>query len=181
MRIPAVGGLLLLVLLAGCAFPNADDDAEEPDPLFGLCPQWVQGPGGQTASFALGGNATERILELGPAAQQHDGFPLDLYRITLTNLSVSGRLELRALDNASRHPGIRDYRQDAPQLVPVAVFTDGSAKGDEFEVYLDPITGEGSSFLAPVRLRWTLDGTGSDAVVSFDVTYHYKVCGAGDL
>lgn len=181
MRILLVGGLVLMVLLAGCAFPGSEDGEEEPDPLFGLCPQWVQGPGGQSAGFALGGNATERVVELGPAAREHEGFPLDLYRVTLTNLSVSGRLELRALDNESRQAPLRDYRQESPQIVPVAVFTDGSAKGDEFDVYLDPVTGEGSSFRSPVRLRWTLDGATSDAFVSFDVTYHYKVCGAGDL
>ena len=181
MRILALGSVLLVSLLAGCTFPGSEDDAEEPDPLFGLCPQWLQGPGGQSAGFALGGNETERTVELGPAAAEHEGFALDMYRVTLTNLSVSGRLELRAIDAGGRQASIRDFRQEAPQILPVIVFTDGSAKGNEFEVYLDPVTGEGSSFRAPVSLRWTLEGDGATALVSFDATYHYKVCGSGDL
>lgn len=181
MRILAVASAVLVSLLSGCTLPGSEKPDDEPDPLFGLCPQWLQGPGGQTTGFALGGNATERSVELGPAAAEHQGFALDMYRITLTNLSVSGRLELRAVDAGGRQAGIRDFRQEAPQILPVIVFTDGNAKGNEFEVYLDPVTGEGSSFRAPASLRWTLQGEGADARVSFDVTYHYKVCGSGDL
>ena len=180
MRISGPAAVLLLLLLAGCALPGAEEAEDEPDPLFGLCPQWTQGPGGQTSGFHLGGNQTEHPVELGPANEEHEGLPLDLYRITLTNLSVQGRLELRAFDADGRQAGIRDYRLSAPQISPVAVFTDDGAEGDEVEVYLDPVTGEGSSFRAPVRLQWTIDD-GSDAMVTFDVTYHYKVCGAGDL
>lgn len=181
MRLLAAVSIVAATLLAGCAFPNSEDDAEEPDPLFGLCPQWVQGGGAQSSGFHLGGNVTQQAIELGPAAAEHQGFPLDLYRITLTNLSVQGRLELRAVDADGRGMGLRDFRLSSPQFTPVAVFTDDGAKGEPFELYLDPVTGEGSSYRAPVTLNWTLEGDGADALVTIDVSYHYKVCGAGDL
>ena len=178
MRILAATSVLL-VLLAGCTFPNAKDE-ETPDPLFGLCPQWEQGPGGSSSGVHLTADAPQSGGELGLAPEEYQGRPFDLYRINLTTLDVDGRLELRAFDASGGQLAIRDYRQDAPQLVPVVAFTDGKAKGHEFEVYLSPITqDEGPSHTPPASLQWTLDG--AEAEVTFDVTFHYKVCGSGDL
>src|SRR5688572_18257901 len=101
MRILAAASLLLL--LSGCAVPEEED---EEDPLFGVCPQWLHGPGEHAAGFHLpspgagGNNSTVHEVELGPAAAEHQGHPLDLYRVTLTKLEVDGRLELRAFDAA---------------------------------------------------------------------------------
>jgi hypothetical protein len=176
MRLLAAATATLLVLLAGCALPGAEEEPED-DPLFGLCPQWVQGGGGQTGGFVLNGTAN-RTVELGPAANESAGQPLDLYRVNLTTLDVDGRLELRAFDANGRQLAVRDYRQEAPQLVPVVVFTDGSAEGHEFEVFLSTLTSDGDASPAPVSLRWSLDGAAAE--VGFDVTYHYKVCGSGD-
>src|SRR5688572_13981028 len=175
MRILAAASLL--VLLAGCAVPGEDKE----DPLFGICPQWLPGPGGQATGFHLptpdGTNLSMvRETELGPAASEHRGFALDLYRITLTKLVLDGRLELRAFDGNGTQLLVRDYRQESPQQVPVIVFKDGSAQDHEFEVFLGPVTQDGPAAPAPVTLRWTLDG--ADAEVAFDASFHYKVCGS---
>lgn len=177
MRILAAA--TLLILLAGCAAPTEDKQ----DPLFGLCPQWLHGPGQHTVGFHLPeGNATNataaavRSIELGPAAAEFQGHPLDLYRVLVTKLEVDGRLELRAFDGAGRQLLVRDYRQAGPQQVPVVVFTDGEAVDHEFDVILGAVTSDAPGAPAPVTLRWTLDG--ADAEVGFDASFHYKVCGS---
>ncbi len=178
VRILAAASLIAL-LLAGCAFPGTEP-AKEKDPLFGLCPQWEQGPGGYSSGAHLTPDARRTSNEIGLAPGEYQGKPFDLYRINLSTLDVDGRLELRAFDASGGQLAIRDYRQDEPQLMPVVTFTDGAAKGHEFEVYLSPVTQDkGPSHQPPATLQWTLDGEGAE--VAFDVTFHYKVCGAGDL
>jgi hypothetical protein len=165
----ALAALLLLVpLLAGCAAPEED----KPDPLFGLCPQWTQGPGAYAGGFHAANESVGR--ELGPANETYLGKPLDLFRVRLDKVAVDGRLELRAEATDGKQLAIRDYRQEAPQLVPVVVLTDGSAAGHEFDVLLSPILHGAAAAPAPVTLRFNVTG---DAAVEFSATYHYKVCG----
>jgi hypothetical protein len=161
--------LLLVPLLAGCAAP----DDKKADPLFGLCPQWAQGPGGFSSGLHLDNETAQS--ELGPANETYLGKPLDLYRVKLDRLSVDGRLELRAMAAGGKQQlAIRDYRQATPQLVPVVVFTDGSAAGREFDVFLSPVLHDAPAAPAPATLAWNATGA-SDVEVS--ATYHYKVCG----
>lgn len=166
----------LAALLSGCTVPT-DEPAE--DPLFGLCPQWSDGPGRQVVDLDLrasSGNATStREVVLGPANATFGGRPLDLYRVRIDRLSVDGRLELRAFAGDGRQLAVRDYRPVSPQLVPVVVLTDGSAAGHEFEVFLSPLGHDDDASPAPAALRWTAEG---NATVAATVTYHYKVCGA---
>src|SRR5688572_3740944 len=174
MRLPVVAVLAVAAtLLAGCTVP---DDETEQDPLFGLCPQWTQGPGETRLDLDLSGNESQDA-EIGPANATIDGRPLDLYRIRVDNLSVGSRLEMRAFAADGRQLGIRDYRiAGTEQIVPVVAFTDASAAGKEFDVFLSPVTHGSAPSPAPVTLRWTpTSGTSSvDALV----TYHYKVCGS---
>lgn len=161
--------LLLAPLLAGCAAPEED----KPDPLFGLCPQWAQGPGGYSSGVHVTANQSmER--ELGPANETHLGKPLDLYRIRLDAMSVEGKLEMRAVAGDGKQLAIRDYRQATPQLVPVVVFTNATSVGHEFDVFLAPILQGSSASPAPVTLRFSGEG---ESEVEFSATYHYKVCG----
>lgn len=161
----------LVPLLSGCAVPTD----EEADPLFGLCPQWSQGPGSQPVGLRLAGNeSVER--ELGPANTTHQGRPLDLYRVRLDKLVVEGRTELRAVAADGTRLNIRDYRQTSGQLVPVVVFTDGSATGKEFDVFLSAVGHGDQASPAPVTLLW--NQVGGNATIEASVTYHYKVCGA---
>jgi hypothetical protein len=164
----------LAFLLAGCTVPGSN----EPDPLFGLCPQWIQGGGEQTIGRLLdGSNGTVTAeTELGPAAETYQGRSLDLYRIVFEQLSVEGRLELRAVDADGRQRALLDDRSPTPRLVPVLVFTDGSAANHEFDVYLSDVSHGSTPAPAPVTLRWTFEGTRASFEAS--VTYHYKVCGA---
>lgn len=171
MRIPVVAVLVAAAtLLAGCTVP---EEGPEQDPLFGLCPQWAQGPGRQALDLDVSGNAS---TELGPANETHVGHDLDLYRITVDDLEVDGRLELRARAADGRQLGIRDYRiAGSEQIVPVVAFEDGSAAGHEFDVFLSPVSHAGEASPAPVTLHWTTTG---NATVEGLVTFHYKVCGA---
>lgn len=172
MRWLALAALAALVpLLAGCTVPT-----DEPtDPLFGLCPQWSQGPDTQALTLSLAGNdSADR--ELGPANATHQGRPLDLYRVRLDKLDVAERTELRATAADGTRLNIRDYRQTSPQLVPVVVFTDGSAAGQDFDVFLSSVGHSDQASPAPVTLRWSQ--VGGAATVEASVTFHYKVCGA---
>jgi hypothetical protein len=164
--------VLVAGLLAGCTTPTNKTAAS---PLLGLCPQWMQGGGSDSLGVHVVGNASE-TRELGPAAATFQGKPLDLYRIHVDDLKLDGRLELRAFAADGRQLAIRDYRQAAPQLVPVVVFTDGTAADHEFDLFLSPVTQNGTASPAPATLRFTASGT--DTVIDLTVTYHYKVCGA---
>ncbi|MFA5944942.1 MAG: hypothetical protein WC876_10810 [Candidatus Thermoplasmatota archaeon] len=164
----------LAAFLSGCVVPT-DDSAV--DPLFGLCPQWAQGPGAHTLGLHLQGNESQE-RELGPAEATVDDKPLDLYRIHLDRLDVSpgARTELRATAADGARLNLRDYRQTTSQLVPLVVFTDGSAAGHDFDVYLSSVAHDSAGSPAPVTLEWTQ--TGGETTVEATTTYHYKVCGA---
>ena len=162
----------LVLLLAGCAAPK-DDPA---DPLFGLCPQWTQGPGGQTTGLHLTPTDPVQERELGPAEATWENHALDLMRVRLTKANVTGHVELRGFDADDRQLAIRDYRDgDGGQLVPV-VHLDGRDVGKEFDLLLSATTHGSTPGALPVHIGWTLDG--QDALIDYDVTFHYKVCGA---
>lgn len=173
MRLLAVTGLVLLVaLLSGCAQPGAD---KEDDPLFGLCPQWAQGHG-QLDSFArLDAGNRSATRELTPADATFLNRPLDLYRIRIDRIDTNGTVNLRASGADGVRLSIRDYREADLPVVPV-VHLDDAAAGREFDVFLSPVLDNAPGATAPATLNWTLDG--SDAFLTYTVTYHYKVCGA---
>lgn len=162
---------IALVLLAGCAAPP-DDKAE--DPLLGLCPQWAQGNGAQSAGLQLAGNGTES-RELGPADARYLGRPLDMFRVHIDALETNGTVRLRATDANGDRLSLRDHRLGDIQIVPVAVLQ-GDAKGHDFDVFLSPVLEEAPQAPMPARLEWTLDN--GVAKVDYTVTYHYKVCGS---
>jgi len=164
--------VLAVALLSGCAAPTNGTAAQ---PLLGLCPQWQQGGGSASIGVNAPANGTDEH-QLGPADPTFSGKPLDLYRVRVDTLSVPQRLEMRAFAADGKQLAIRDYRQATPQLVPVVVFTDGSAAGHEFDVFLSPVTQNGTAAPAPATLRFTSGGAASEAGLT--VTYHYKVCGA---
>jgi hypothetical protein len=168
MRVAAVA---LALLLAGCAAPG---DEKKEDPLFGICPQWAQGHGGETGGFRLTGDGSER-KELGPAEERYLDRPLDMFRVNIVRLEVDGVLELRAEAADGERLKIRDYRLDKTQIVAVANIGP-DAVGQEFDVFLSPVLDDAPSAQLPATLNWTLDG--ASAFVEYNVTYHYKVCGA---
>lgn len=175
MRVPPAFVVAVLAVaataLAGCTTPGE----EEVDPLFGLCPQWAQGGGKHTFGLSLAGNGSER-RELGPANETFTGKPLDLYRVHLDKLVVDGRTELRASSADGKALPIRDYRQPSTQLIPFVVFTNSSAAGYDFDVFLSSVAHGSTPAEAPVTLEWRQ--VRGEAQVDASVTFHYKVCGA---
>lgn len=162
--------VLIVPLLAGCAAP---DDADAPDPLFGLCPQWVQGRGELAGGLRLEANGTAS-RELGPADERFLELPLDVFRVQVTKLETDGVVRLRAVDGAGQRLSLRDYRLDAPQLVPVVILRPAAA-GHDFDVMLSSVLDDGPRSPVPVSLDWALEGNA--AVIEYTVTHHYKVCG----
>lgn len=158
-----------VLLLAGCAAPDAD----APDPLFGLCPQWLQGPGEQSTGLRMESNESA-VRELGPADARFQELPLDLFRVHIISLESDGVIRLRAEDGAGQRLSVRDYRLEAPQLVPVVVLG-SSAAGHDFDVMLSPVLHDGVQAPLPASLSWSVDG--GTAVLEYTVSYHYKVCG----
>lgn len=162
--------LFAVSALAGCT--GGGEDADE-DPLIGLCPQWVQGPGEQEGSLRLaGGNSTRQ--ELGPANATHLDRRLDLYRVRIDVIDVDGSLQMIAESADGNRLAIRDYRRDDSQVVP-AVNLGPDAENRDFDVLLSSLLEEGPVARTPVHLNFTLDG--SSARVDYTVTFHYKVCG----
>lgn len=162
---------LLAAMLAGCAGP------EQADPLLGLCPQWVSEPGGGHAGSHDGPGGTQVVQ---PRNLTHLGRPFDLVRLKVESLSANGTVELRAYawENGTRgaQRTWRDFRGEAPQLVPYLVLGP-SAVGREFEATLSSIAAGDTPRPGPLELAWSVPGGGS-ARVAYTLTYHYKVCGA---
>lgn len=164
--------LALTLLVAGCAEPGGE---KEDDPLFGVCPQWAQGPGGAQEAVQLASDAT--ILEtLGEGApERYLDRPLDLFRVTVQRVEADGVVELRAQAADGQRLTLRDYRLGETQMVAVASIG-ADAAGQEFDVFLSPVLEDAPAAQLPASLNWTLDG--ASAFVQYNVTYHYKVCGA---
>ncbi len=175
-----------LVLFAGCAAPVDEED----DPLVGLCPAWLQGPGEAAAGAHLG-PARNVSVEIAPppgpdssdpqvaAGYIVDGRSLDLVRVRIAGLAATdGLVELRA-HSGDRQLVIRDYREETAQLKPSVVLGPPDA-GQEFDVLLSPITHGSAPQPGSVRLEWSFSGVSLDSAtadVTATATFHYRVCG----
>src|ERR1041385_5440235 len=98
---------LAALLLAGCAGLPAKPVQ---DPLFGLCPQGEQGPGGQTGGLLLTTSGAAQTRELGPAQATWHNRTLDLYRIRMDTVNTTGPVEMRAYAANDHQLGLRDSR-----------------------------------------------------------------------
>lgn len=175
--------LVTLLLLPGCALPGAEETKDE-DPLFGLCPQWVQGPGALGGSVVLDATTTTDETRVDLPGSLADGFggngtfrgrSLDVYRVTIDNVSGSA-VQLRAFTlDGGRQFAIRDYRAESVQMVPVASIAPDAA-GKEFDIHLTAVSAAEAPDPQPIRLRWSHDA--GEAQVWFTVTFLYRVCGA---
>ncbi|MES2154630.1 MAG: hypothetical protein V4510_05785 [bacterium] len=176
--------LAVLVVLAALALPGcATDDATPQDPLFGLCPQWQDGPGQVVGAAALNASARQASEIVGPTSMTLDGHGFDMVRVRIDVMQVrGGSLHLRAFSTQANGTegrlAWRDFRPQVPTIVPELVF-DGSLNetAHVYEAYLTSITQAEAQRPAPVELRWSLEGNGS-AAVQYTITYHYRVCGA---
>lgn len=182
----AAPAVVLALLLSGC---TANDDTDA-NPLFGWCPQWVQGPGSHPVNLYISDvnaeNETDSRILHPPGISfsgngtpdVFQGRPLDLYRITLDRINATGNVELRAFDQDGIQLGIRDYRHqdDAVQVVPLAIVAADDA-GAHFDVALTSVSHDDRANPGSLRVRWTM-ADGGAAVIAYTATYHYKVCGA---
>jgi hypothetical protein len=178
VRGPLLAGcLVVLLLLSGCTAPK---EAEPANPLFGFCPQWAQGPGGQTTGLTWTVNESRQERELATAAETWANHTLDVFRVRIDALNLTGRLEGRAFSapGENKQLGIRDYRgNQGPQIVPVVVLSAADV-GKEFDVLRSSIVHGSSPAQLPLRMQWTLDGSAAEATLEYSVTFNYKVCGA---
>ncbi len=145
--------------------------------MFGVCPQWVTGPGLSkgTVSIGMGGNQTDLLR---PTEPSFGGRALDLVRIELGDLTVNGTLKLRAFraddaGNATASINLVDYRGAAPANGPVLAFT-AHTTDQLIDVYLSPIDGPATG-AGPIILQWSLEG--SSAQGQYDAHFLYRVCG----
>lgn len=164
--------LMLALALSGCV----SDEEEPEDPLIAVCPQWVEGPYALEASAAVG-DATEVTLapeRNGTLAAEFDGFPLDLYVLTV---EASAPVTVQAATGDGRNLLLRDTSAPEPDSRPrltvegtaqVALYLTAVAHGTE----ADP--SEAVLTLAPA------EGT-ETAQVSITGTAWYRVCGAVGL
>lgn len=166
-------------LLPGCVQPPEEED----DPLVGLCPAWLQGPGEARVAAGLGAaresNATAEPPGAAAANWSHQGRILDLYQVTLDRVAAEGgAVEMRAYSEG-RQLRLRDFREAEAQLKPVVVLGPGD-EGREFDVLLSPLTEEAPPQPGPLELRWGFAAgslVSATASVEATVTFHYRVCG----
>lgn len=190
MRLASVAGLAILVAaMAGCVAP----EPEEANPLFGLCPQWQQGPGQFGGSAQLDAATPAAGQVVAPEMLHLGDRPFDMLRLRLDNVQVAdgvgatgATLSLRAMAGNGSEPGatvnLWDFRAasagQARSYVPVVHFTPGTAAADEVvQAFLTSAAHDEPAKPGPIRLEWRLQGNGT-ASVAYTATFHYKVCGA---
>lgn len=154
MRVLSVA---LLVLLAGCTLPGAEEDAA-PE-LFGSCPHWVAGD-------AVIGNVTVNgtgRMDIEVAIHDLRGDPLDMYVLSFTS---DGPVEIRVHAADGRRLLVKDG-DDTVGLSFVVV--DGQR---EVRAFLTS-TAEGAA-PAPSDIYLELQGSGT---LNVEAIPFYRVCG----
>ncbi|MGB1585534.1 MAG: hypothetical protein ACPHID_00620 [Thermoplasmatota archaeon] len=154
MRILLVMGSMVLLALAGCTAP---EEADMPDPAWGVCPQWIHG--GQTWVETVEVDGSNRTTLDGNVTQM-DGRPLDLYVVEATSDApivlrfFAGERQLQVHGDGAFQPSLR---------------LDGDA---EVQLFLSPA--DHGSTPAPSPLTMELEGNG---VVDLRVQPWFRVCG----
>lgn len=155
---------LLMVVLAGCA----TEDEEPQDPLFSVCPQWIEGPYPMEQAGRVDGSASMTLepMRNGSLAAEHDGFALDLY---VLNVITDAPVTVSAATTDGRNLLVRDTHAGEPDSRP-ALTVNGAT---EIAVYLTAVS-HGTE-PDPTGLVLRLEG---DASVTVDARAWYRVCGA---
>lgn len=161
--------LLLVLSLSGCV---SDEEAPE-DPLVGVCPQWIQGPAVEGAATVENGSATVDLAPTrnGTLVAQHDGFPLDLYVLTV---ETTAPVRVRAETDGGRDLLVRDASAPEPDS---RLGIDVEERG-EVALYLTAVA-HGTE-PDPSGVRLTLESDGAAEVTVAGAAW-YRVCGAVDL
>lgn len=169
--------LAMASLLAGCALPGEESTSTKP-PLFGLCPQWREGPGHYAGSldFNTTGVRSYKIL---PTNLTDGSFSLDLIRSTV-DVQTNGRAQVRAyrLDSngePSAQLNILDYRSNPPRSLPVIWFEEDT-KEAILDVYLTSVDAKEAPRPGGIAFEWSFNGTSMQG--DFASSFHYRVCGA---
>lgn len=160
--------LLLVVLLSGCVA----DEEEPEDPLFAVCPQWVQGPYPLEATATAENGTTVRLApeQNGSLVAEHDGFPLDLYVLTV---EAGGPVAVRAATTDGRDLLLRDTAAPEPDSR-IRIEVEDRA---EVALYLTAVA-HGTP-AEPSGVVLTLEPVGDGAPeVTVTGSPWYRVCGA---
>lgn len=170
-------------MLAGCVA-----DPAPTAPLFGYCPQWMQGPGSvaQTVSVAAGATSNLTLVPTtanGTIVWEFQRHPFDMVRLHIDsgNVPAGATLQLKAVtrSNGTLQHNWRQFSPDGASWFPSLQWGAGPVPAHDFETFLSSVDARDRPVPQPMDLSWSLEGSG-DAVasVSYTVTFHYKVCGA---
>lgn len=160
---------LVALALAGCTAPT-----EQPDPLFGVCPQWLDGDA-ETGTLDAPGQAVIQANQ--SMAHFGEDLPLDRYHVVFSNIQTDGVLEVRAYAHGDdRALRFTDHRDPDGTRTPTFLALDGGSGTVEVDIFLAPLTHGATPMPSDLRLEATgQDGaTGSMTVA---VTPGYRVCG----
>jgi len=166
-------GLVILSLLsiafAGCTAPE-----EQPDPLFGVCPQWLDG---EPESGRL--DAPGSTITTANASMSHVGsdLALDRYHVVFSDIETDGTMEVKAYADADgRALRFTDHRDPAVTRTPTFLAFDAASGTVEVDVYLTALT-HGTA-ASPSDLRLEVTGVGNaTGSMQVQVTPGYRVCG----
>lgn len=156
----------LVLMLAGCV---ADEKKAE-DPLFAVCPQWIEGGAVEGSVSLENGPATVTLApeQNGTLAADLDGFPLDLYVFTV---STSSPVRVHAATTDGRNLLLRDASAAEPESRPSLTVQEEA----NVAVYLTAVA-HGST-PDPSGVTLTLEAE-DPAEVTVSGTAWYRVCGA---
>lgn len=169
MRLLVIASLLT-VALAGCTAP-----VEDPDPLFGVCPQWLDGDASSGDLEARG----QAVFFFNDTMTHLDGnLSLDRYHVVFTDIATDGVLEVRAFatddDRALR---FTDHRDPDMVRTPTFLALDDDSGTVEVDIFLSDLTHGAEP--EPSDLRLELSGQdGATGTLAVEVTPGYRVCGA---
>lgn len=159
------------MVFAGCTAPGEDT----PGPLFGVCPQWLDGDS-QAQTLEVPGSVTFAANQ----SVSHAGGnrSLDRFHVHFENIETDGVLEVRAFAvTDGRVLRFTDWRDADGTRTPTFLALDSSSGLVQVDIYLSDLA-QGST-AQPTDIRIELTGQdGATGSMLVTATPGYRVCGA---
>lgn len=162
--------LLLTAALFAMAFAGCIA-TEAPDPLWGVCPQWVDGEP-QDGTLQASGSKTFHAPDANDAGQA-----LDVWTIEVDATGLSGTVELRAQTDDGQALRFTDYRDPNAPRTPTFLAINAGSGVFAVDVYLTDVTHGTDADPSSITLTTTAPN-GASGMLDLTLTPAYRVCGA---
>lgn len=165
-----VAASLITLALAGCTAPT-----EQPDPLFAVCPLWLDGDAESGTIDAPG----QAVFAANHSMEHVDrDLTLDRYHVVFTDIETDGVVEVRAYANDDDRPlRFTDHRDPDMVRTPTFLALDDGSGTVEVDIFLSDVTHGSQPMPDDLRLE-AMGQDGATGSMQVSVTPGYRVCGA---